>query len=64
MKLLVLCVFITLGVNDLLGQSQRIGVPAIEHFSKVDYDAGTQNWMIDQGVSSLLYIANNKIKAE
>lgn len=44
-------------ISFWIGYSQEL--PPILNFSPEVYDAGNQNWMIDQGVDSKIYIANN-----
>ncbi|MEL6867122.1 MAG: two-component regulator propeller domain-containing protein [Bacteroidota bacterium] len=46
--------------NEASGQISKIGSPAIVNFSRTDYQAGTQNWMIQQDERGILYFANNK----
>ncbi|MEM6966402.1 MAG: triple tyrosine motif-containing protein [Bacteroidota bacterium] len=41
-------------------QQGIIGSPNITNFSRTDYQAGTQNWMLQQGKNGLIYFANNK----
>ncbi len=36
-----------------------VGDPFINHFSKTDYDGGTQNWAFVQGSNHILYVGNN-----
>ena len=36
-----------------------IGTPRVKNFGNLDYKAGTQTWMIDQGSDNLMYFANN-----
>lgn len=44
----------------LYGQHTGIGSPVVTNFSRSDYQAGTQNWAIQQGENGLMYFANNK----
>lgn len=41
-------------------QMQQLGSPSITNFSKTDYNAGTQNWSIQQDNKGIIYFANNK----
>jgi len=41
-------------------EAQQIGVPFIHHYSKQDYNGGTQNWDFVQGNNHILYVANNQ----
>lgn len=47
-------------VFSLPAQLAPIGAPTITHFSRTDYQAGTQNWTIHQNERGLLYFGNNK----
>ena len=38
---------------------KKTGVPFIQHYSKRDYKAGTQNWTFVQANNGILYIGNN-----
>src|SRR6266487_6852543 len=42
-----------------LGQN-TIGIPDIINYTKVSYDAGTQNWDITQDKNGIIYFANNE----
>jgi ligand-binding sensor domain-containing protein/DNA-binding CsgD family transcriptional regulator len=42
-----------------LSQINNIGTPFIKNYQRTDYQAGQQNWMIDQGKDGRLYFANN-----
>ncbi len=44
----------------VVAQFVSIGSPSVTNFSRIDYQAGTQNWFINQGKDGLLYFANNK----
>ncbi len=39
--------------------AQFIGIPSIKHYSRADYQGGTQNWAITQSRNGLMYVANN-----
>ncbi|MEZ5147473.1 MAG: hypothetical protein R2759_10450 [Bacteroidales bacterium] len=43
----------------LYSQINGIGTPLIENYSRSDFKAGQQNWMIDQAPDGRLYFANN-----
>lgn len=55
-----LFLFIFFCFSTLIGQSQRVGSPSITNFSRADYQAGTQNWAIQQDEKGILYFGNNK----
>jgi len=40
-------------------QVKSTGIPKIHNYSKLDYNAGTQNWSIAQDPNGFLYFANN-----
>ncbi|MEZ5195222.1 MAG: triple tyrosine motif-containing protein [Bacteroidales bacterium] len=50
--LLFLCSYIEAQINS-------VGTPFIKNYSRSDFKAGQQNWMIDQGQNGRLYFANN-----
>lgn len=52
--------FILVGISEGISQQRIIGSPNITNFSRIDYHAGTQNWMIQQNTRGLIYFANNK----
>jgi ligand-binding sensor domain-containing protein/DNA-binding CsgD family transcriptional regulator len=43
-----------------MSQVNSIGTPFIKNYSRSDYQAGQQNWMIEQGADGRLYFANNE----
>ncbi len=43
-----------------LAQVPNVGSPSIINFSRSDYQAGTQNWGIQQDERGIIYFANNK----
>lgn len=47
---------ITAGIN---AQVKSAGTPFIQNYSRLDYRAGQQNWMIDQAADGRMYFANN-----
>ncbi len=53
---LVIILIVHLFVVDA---SIAIGTPRVKNFGNLDYKAGTQTWMIDQGSDHLMYFANN-----
>lgn len=53
--ILISCIF-----GKLAGQLPNIGSPSVTNFSRSDYQAGTQNWAIEQDERGIVYIANNK----
>ncbi|MBS2210298.1 regulator [Carboxylicivirga mesophila] len=42
-----------------LVDSQKLGIPDLEYFNRRQYEAGTQNWKINESNSDLMYFANN-----
>ncbi len=42
------------------GQVLDIGSPSVTNFTRLDYQAGTQNWFIEQDERGIVYFANNK----
>lgn len=44
----------------LVAQSTSVGFPSISNFSRTTYQAGTQNWSIQQDQRGILYFGNNK----
>ncbi|MFK7773096.1 MAG: triple tyrosine motif-containing protein [Saprospiraceae bacterium] len=52
---LIISFFFTLPI-----QCQRIGSPSIINFPRSTYQAGTQNWAIQQDNRGILYFGNNK----
>jgi len=46
-------------LDGLVAQINSIGTPFIKNYTKADYNAGQQNWKIDQGQDGRLYFANN-----
>lgn len=57
---LALFFLLLLGNGPSFGQFSQIGSPFITHFSKSDYQAGTQNWDILEDPRGILYFGNNK----
>ena len=50
--------FLVIGTY-VTAQIASIGTPFINNYSRADFQAGQQNWMIDQGQDGRLYFANN-----
>jgi len=47
-------------INSLLyAQIKTIGTPFIHNYSRENYQAGSQNWDIEQGKNGMMYFANN-----
>ncbi len=46
--------------GKLIGQVPEIGSPPVTNFIRSDYQAGTQNWSIEQDERGIVYFANNK----
>lgn len=46
--------------NVLATTSQETGLPFIQNYSPLDYDAGSQNWAIAQSSDGLMYFGNNE----
>ena len=56
MKRVLLCLFL-----PIAGWCQNtIGLPDITNFSKIDYNAGLQNWDFKQDNNGIIYVANNE----
>jgi len=53
--------FILLSLFNLriTAQVNSVGTPFIKNYSRLDYHAGQQNWMIDQAGDGRMYFANN-----
>lgn len=56
---LVLFVLIGFFGSNVKAQINSVGTPFIINYSKLDYRAGRQNWMIDQAANGRMYFANN-----
>ena len=48
------------GHVKICAQTTSIGSPAISNYSRSDYQAGTQNWMIKQDDRGLMHFGDNK----
>jgi ligand-binding sensor domain-containing protein/DNA-binding CsgD family transcriptional regulator len=42
-----------------VSQVKNVGIPEVSNFTRSTYNAGTQNWNIDQAQNGTLYFANN-----
>ncbi len=45
--------------SSLFAQINSVGTPFINNYSRTEFQAGQQNWMIDQGPDGRIYFANN-----
>jgi len=54
----IFILLLSLSVSSF-AQPKYIGTPNIRNYPKTEYNAGTQNWAIDQDQNGLLYVANN-----
>lgn len=59
-KLLAVSILFSGLLLQLKAQFNSVGLPAIQNFTKSDYNAGTQNWGIAQYRNGLIYFGNNK----
>ncbi len=55
-KKILLCLLMPMAC---LGQN-TIGLPDITNYSKIDYNAGLQNWDFKQDKNGIIYVANNE----
>lgn len=56
MRTLLLCILL-----PMVGWCQNtIGLPDITNYSKIDYNAGLQNWDFKQDNNGVIYVANNE----
>ena len=53
-------VFLLFCFCSVYAQRQKQGSPSVTNFSRADYNAGTQNWDIQQDERGIIYFANNK----
>lgn len=63
MKLIIKKFLLLLSVFSLLSaksQVKNIGLPDIKNYKRTVYNAGTQNWNIDQDKNGIIYFANNE----
>ncbi|MCB0806968.1 MAG: hypothetical protein KDC05_14315 [Bacteroidales bacterium] len=52
-------IFIFLLYSSNQAQENNIGTPFIKNYTRTDFQAGQQNWQIDQGTRGRIYFANN-----
>lgn len=54
--------WVVLLTYSIIAQSnvKEIGVPVIQNFKRIDYNAGTQNWAVEQGSNGVMYFGNNQ----
>lgn len=57
-NILLVFIFIIISVSGN-SKVKKVGTPFIRNFLKSDYQAGTQNWDINQAREGLMYFANN-----
>jgi ligand-binding sensor domain-containing protein/DNA-binding CsgD family transcriptional regulator len=55
----LLVILIVLVYSNSLAQINKVGTPLIKNYSRLAYNAGPQNWMIDQSEDGRIYFANN-----
>jgi len=56
----ILSVIFLVSVTSVsFAQINNIGAPFIKNYSRLDYNAGPQNWMIEQSDDGRIYFANN-----
>lgn len=58
-KLLVISMLLMLRSHSSFGQATNIGIPFITNYPNELYQAGTQNWDIDQHPNGFMFFANN-----
>ncbi len=56
----MLLLIVVMFLGELIAQVSNVGSPSINNFSRSDYQAGTQNWAIQQDDRGIFYFANNK----
>ena len=59
-KIGLVVVLLSCFFGNLAGQITEIGSPPVTNFVRSDYQAGTQNWSIEQDERGIVYFANNK----
>ena len=60
-KLKLISAFLFLTFSNLVSAAvKEIGIPVVQNFERSVYNAGTQNWCIDQGENGVLYFGNNQ----
>ena len=60
LRFLIYFQLILLSSAQLLAQINSVGTPFIKNYSRLDYNAGQQNWMIGQAGDGRMYFANNE----
>lgn len=55
----ILCLMFLLYTLKIDAHINNVGTPFINNYSRLDYNASQQNWMIDQGMDGRMYFANN-----
>jgi len=55
-----LYVLLLVSTSSLKAQYRLVGSPSVANFSRLDHQAGTQNWGILQDQRGIIYFANNK----
>lgn len=58
--LILVALFLLSSNTKTKAQINSIGTPFIINYSRLDYRAGQQNWMIDQASDGRMYFANNE----
>jgi DNA-binding CsgD family transcriptional regulator len=58
--MLLVVFFFTIGMNATGTTVKKVGVPAIQNIERVAYNAGTQNWSVEQGSNGVIYFGNNE----
>jgi ligand-binding sensor domain-containing protein/DNA-binding CsgD family transcriptional regulator len=58
--LIILSVFSLFFFQDIRASVKPVGIPAIQNFERSVYNAGTQNWSIEQGSNGVMYFGNNQ----
>ena len=58
-KILVFILTLNVSILNAFSVVKEIGVPVIQNFERSEYNAGTQNWWIDQGANGVMYFGNN-----
>lgn len=52
--------FISLFYSAVVAQVKTVGTPFVRNYSRSDYQAGNQNWDIQQASNGMMYFANNE----
>ncbi len=56
---IILLIFFGATTNIAFPVVKEIGVPTIQNFKRSAYNAGTQNWAVEQGSNGVMYFGNN-----